>query len=541
MACNKTVVLGVMISALAIGAAAQETVMLPLGDPSLAYQVGSATAGQFYDCAAGKGVDLQGAVERLAGARVVLIGEDHTNMDEKRVQAELLKALAGRMAHPVLGMEFFQRGDDAVLARWTSGELTGDDFLLTSGWYDRGGYNWVYYAPIMDAARELGMPVVGLNVDRSIPRTVNRKGLEGLSPEQKAEVGEVRTDNSPQHRFLIARYFGDTVALLPPAWFDRMYAAQCLWDVVMARSVLAKLPPDGTMIVLVGSGHVAYGLGIARRIHEELARKGQPDISVATLVPVIAPAPEEGGEPHGHPMPGGGHGPGAGSGPPALFVRSLADVVAVFPNRGDVEEVPRLGLKLEEKDGAITVKRVWPETASEEAGVAKGDVITDLNGFPAGDIHHFRLALARLRWGDRMDLRVQRDGKAVDCSVLLEPELETVTREVAPGFKVEEAAALDPASAEPVKAAVKPDPKAEVHRTLILKKDVPQRVEVRHGKVLTAVHVLDPKGHVVRSLYRDPLHDGTVEIEYHRDADGAVTSIVRRDRAGQTIPFQTTP
>jgi hypothetical protein len=256
---------------------------------------------------------------------------------------------------------------------------------------------------------------------------------------------------------------------------------------------------------------------------------------VATFVPVVAPAPEEGGEPHGHPMPGGGHGHGAAAGPPALFVRSLADVVGVFPNRGDVEAVPRLGLKLEDKDGAITVKRVWPDTASDEAGMAKGDVIVDLNGVPAGDIHHFRLALARLRWGDRMDLRVQRDGTTVDCATLLEPELESVTRETAPGFKLEEAAALDPTSAEPVKAAEKPDPDTVVHRALILEKGVPQRVEVRRGKVLTEVHLLDPQGRVVRSLYRDPQPDGAVEIEYTRNAAGAVTSTVRRDRSGSEI------
>ncbi len=529
------VALGAAVVAMAFTVTAEETVMLPLGDPGRAYEVGSAVAGQFYDCAAGEVVDLQGAAQRLGGARVVLLGEDHTNMDEKRVQAQLLEALARTMTRPVLGMEFFQRGDDAVLARWARGELEGEDFLLASGWYDRGGYNWVYYAPIMETARKLGMPVVGLNVDRSIPRVVNRKGLEGLSAEQRAEVGEIDTAGSPQHRFLIARYFGDTVALLPPSWFDRMYAAQCLWDVVMARSILDKLPADGTMVVLVGSGHVAYGLGIARRIHEELASRGQPDISVATLVPVTAPMPEEDGEPHGHPMPGGGHGNGPAAGPPALFVRSLADVVAVFPNRGDLEEVPRLGLKLEEKDGAIAVKRVWPDTASDRAGVAKGDVITDLNGRPAGDIHHLRLALARLRWGDRMDLRVERDGETVDCAVLLEPKLESVTREVAPGWKVEDAAMVDPTSSRPVAAAPTPDPDTAVRRRLVLHKDVPQRVEVWRGESLVEVHMLDSGGRVVRSLFRDPLSDGAVEIEYRRDASGAVEGAVRRNRAGTVI------
>ncbi|MCG6963835.1 MAG: ChaN family lipoprotein, partial [Acidobacteria bacterium] len=272
-----------VVTMVAIGAGAGELDRLPLGPPELAYSTGSARAGQLYDVRAGKVISEAEALDRLAEARVILLGEEHTAIEQKQLQARLVDGLADRLSTLVLGMEFFHRGDDAVLARWTSGELSGDPFLLASGWYDRGGYNWVYYAPVMDEARRRGLRVVGLNVPREIPRAVSRGGLEALSPEQRAEVGDIQTAGSPQHRYLISRFFGDSVALMPGAWFDRMYAAQCLWDVVMARSILAKLPTDGAMVVVVGSGHVAYGLGIARRIHEELARRGEPDIRVATL------------------------------------------------------------------------------------------------------------------------------------------------------------------------------------------------------------------------------------------------------------------
>ena len=516
----------------ASGAAAEDLSMLPLGDPGRAYTVASVAAGSFFDCRTGEVLDLDAAADVLARARVVLLGEEHTSIDQKRLQARLLEALAARMEHPVLGMEFFQRDDDAVLARWTAGDLRGDEFLLASGWYDRGGYNWVYYAPIMETARTLGLPVVGLNVDRSIPRTVSRKGLEALGEEQRKIVGEVDVTGSPQHRYLIARYFGDTVALLPPAWFDRMYASQCLWDVVMARSILDKLPPDGTMVVLVGSGHVAFGLGIARRIHEELARRGEPDMEVATFVPVTAPAPDPEGEPSGHPMPGGQK---AGDGEPALFVRSVADVVAAFPDRGGVEEVPRLGLKLEEgEDGAILVKRAWPDSPSEAAGLAAGDRIVDLGGAEPADIHRLRLALARLRWGDRLDLRVERDGATVDCAVLLEPDVLTVERTVAPGWTVEPLGGFDPTAPSPV-IPLETRGAVDVHRRLVTREDGPSHVEIRRDGVLEEVHHLDRNGRVERSLFRTPLSDGTVEILYRRRADGTVESITRLDRSGTPV------
>ncbi len=516
------------------GAFAGDLDRLPLGDPDLAYLEGAARAGQLVDCRSGKIVDLDAAVAALARGRVILLGEDHTNLDEKELQARILAGLAGRLPHLVLGMEFFQRNDDAVLAKWTAGTLRGDDFLLASHWYDRGGYNWVYYAPVMEAAREHGLPVAGLNVPREIPRTVSRKGLVGLSPEQKAQVGPVDTGGSPQHHYLIRRYFGDTVAMLPGEWLARMYAAQCAWDVVMARSILDKLPPGGAMVVIVGTGHVAYGLGIARRIHEELARRGEPDIAVTTFCPVTAPAPEPPGEePHGHPMPGGAHAAGAGAGPPALFARSLADVVGVFANHGGVEAVPRIGLKLAEADGRIVVERAWPDTASAAAGLRKGDRVVDLGGRPFADIHHLRLALARLRWGDRFDMRVERDGATVDCAALLEPEIVSTETTVAPGWKVEPLAAFDPAAPAPVRAAPKAAPAAA--NRLVLHDGTPVRVETWSGKTLLAVHVLDENGRVVRSLYRDPLADGAVEVRYHRDAGGAVTSTERLDRAGRRM------
>jgi hypothetical protein len=137
---------------------------------------------------------------------------------------------------------------------------------------------------------------------------------------------------------------------MPPGWFDNMYAAQCLWDVIMARSILASLRREETLVVIVGTGHVAYGLGISRRISDELAAAGRPGLPMATFCPVIAPPPPDpDDDPAGHPM--GGRSQGMGAAPPASpasFTRTLADFVGVFPDAGGVEAYPQLGLQLAE-------------------------------------------------------------------------------------------------------------------------------------------------------------------------------------------------
>ena len=127
----------------------------------------------------------------------------------------------------------------------------------------------------------------------------------------------------------------------------------------------------------------------------------------------------------------------------------LADFVAVFEDDGGVEAYPAFGAKLEEKSGKIAVKRVWPDSAAEDAGLAAGDVIMDLAGWKPPDLPHLRLRLANLRWGDRLDLAVERNGERVFARALLEPLLVETERRVAPHWQVKDLPGFDPSRKVP--------------------------------------------------------------------------------------------
>jgi uncharacterized iron-regulated protein len=504
----------------------EELDLLPLGDSERAFLLGSAAPGGFYDTHAGQELSFDEMIDKFAKARVVLLGEEHTSMAQKLMHARILEALAERGVKLMLGMEFFVRDDNPSLASWTTGELDQEQLLDATGWYERGSYHFELYRPVMAVARKHEIPVVGLNVPREIARAINRGGIDGLSDEQRAEIGELNTGGSAQHRYLISRYFGETVAMLPPAWFNNMYTAQSMWDVVMARSILGALQDDVTMVVIVGSGHVAYDLGIPRRIDEELASQGKEQLPVEVLCPVTAPAPDPEGEPAGHPMGGMG-----GSGPaPAQFVRSLADVVAVFTSA--VEPFPRLGLSLKENDEGIVISMVLPDTKAKHAGFSSGDQVVDINGIIPSSLSHLRRLLAVQEWGQRLDLRIDRGEESFDIALLLYPQVESAETSVAAGWQLEPVAELDPTGSEPV---VSVDAEQIVRRVLVSQDGTPQRVEVWRGKLLDEVHELDDNHRVARSLYRQPLLDGAVEIHYQRAADGSVTDTSRYNRIGDQI------
>ena len=510
---------------------ADELDLLPLGGNGLELKLAAAPAGSFFDTAAATEVSLEELAAELVKAQVVLLGESHTDMAQKKFHGALFEAMAELKPDLVLGMEFFLGSDDEDLEAWGRGEIDETELLRQTGWYDRGTYNFGYYRPIMDVARARGIPVVGLNVPREIPRAVNRGGLESLTDEQRAMVGEVAVDGSDEHRYLISRYFGETVAMLPPGWFDNMYAAQCLWDVVMARSILAELGPGETMVVVVGSGHVAYGLGIARRIHDETAASGD-SVKVSTFCPVTAPPPDPDHDPMGHPMGGHGEDTSAPTEKPGRFTRSIADFVGVFPDTGGVVPYPTVGLRLGENEGEITVSMVWPDTAAASAGFESGDRILDLNGNTPSSLTELREWLAATSWNERLGFLVERDGSELEIGVLLYPEVDLTEPEAAPGWTVEPIGDFDPRVPLPV---IAPDGPPAARRVLVEKEDGPGWVEVWFGDVLEEVHELDADSLVVRSLYRTAKDDGTVEVRYLRGANGAVVDQNRFDRTGATL------
>lgn len=527
------ILIATMLTAAALPAAAEELDLLPLGGGELATSFGSAPAGSYVATASGRELSLDELAAELVKARVVLIGEAHTDIEQKVFHGALLEAMAGLKRDLVLGMEFFLRTDQEALDAWLAGTIDDGELLRRTAWYDRGSYRFEYYRPVMEVARSRGLRVVGLNVPREIPRAVNRGGLTALTDEQRAEVGNVVTGGSPEHRYLISRYFGDTVALMPPDWFENMYAAQCLWDVVMARSILANLRREETMVVIVGSGHVAYGLGISRRIADELAAAGRPATAVATFCPVTAPPPPDpDDDPAGHPMGGHGKGMEAAAASPASFTRTLADYIGVFPDVGGIEAYPQLGFQLAEGDGPPTVSMVWPDSAAAAGGLASGDRIVDVNGLQPASRSELRTLLAATEWRQRVGFLVERDGQQQEIAMLLYPRVDLSEPATAPGWSIAPAATVEPEAAEAVAAAAG-EPRAR--SILVSRVGFPQWLEIRAGKVLDEVHEVDADGKVVRSLYRMPQADGAVELRYRRDQAGVVISALRLDRTGREL------
>jgi uncharacterized iron-regulated protein len=195
-------------------------------------------------------------LETLTAAGIVLIGEHHTNPAHHAAQLSVIRALREAGGDIAIGLEMFRHDHQDALDRWVRGD--SDEAALKSVYRRDWNYPWELYSPIFAYARDHRIPMIGLNVPRDITRQVSRYGFESLSPEQKAILGDVTCDITPEYRDFIARAHGAHAH--GGLEFESFCEAQMVWDTAMAVHAVrfVEQHPGRILIILAGSGHARH-------------------------------------------------------------------------------------------------------------------------------------------------------------------------------------------------------------------------------------------------------------------------------------------
>ncbi len=85
------------------------------------------------------------------------------------------------------------------------------------------------------------------------------------------------------------------------------------------------------------------------------------------------------------------------------------------------KQKPYLGLRMEtSEDGGIVVQGVSPESPAAKAGVQSGDVIKSIDGKEVKDAGALLKVVGEHKTGDKIKLKVTREGKEIEVEVTLE-------------------------------------------------------------------------------------------------------------------------
>jgi uncharacterized iron-regulated protein len=385
-------------------AAAQDrTLDLPIGDPARSGRHAPVVLDAITDTRVNDTLTPSELAARLDDVQVLFVGEYHTSQAFHDVQFRVIQELQRRGRRVVIGLEMYPYPSQHWLDEFTSGQLTEEEFLTRSRWYGTWGYHWNYYRDIFLFARDHKLRLAAVNVPRPVVRTVREKGLDALDPATRAYLPPRIETDSEDHRRLFRAYFGEGDALHDPtranAAMDGMFQAQCTWDAAMAQGTIRALraadDPKAIAVVLVGIGHVAYGLGAERQAATFFNGR------MASLIPV--PVADE----QGHPV--------------TQVRASYASFVWGIPQEL-APTYPMLGLSTrDEKQGHehFTIIEVTKGQPAARAGIKPGDLLVSIDGVAIDDLLTMNRLMADKRWGDAVDVVIVRGTEKLAIRVVL--------------------------------------------------------------------------------------------------------------------------
>ena len=186
-------------------------------------------------------------VASMAQREVVLLGEQHDDADHHRWQLQMLAALHAQRPDMVIGFEMFPRRVQPALDRWVAGELSERQFLEQAEWDKVWSMPAELYLPLFHFARLNRVPMVALNVEQGLTRSIATRGWDAVPEAEREGVGRAAEPPPAYVDFLFGihreharmRGRGDKEASREEPAFRNFVESQLAWDRAMAEALVS--------------------------------------------------------------------------------------------------------------------------------------------------------------------------------------------------------------------------------------------------------------------------------------------------------------
>jgi len=328
-------------------------------------------------------------LQRAAQASVVMLGERHDSAEQHRWQLQTLAGLHAYRPNLVIGMEMFPRRVQPALDRWVAGETTERQFLAESDWRTVWGYDSQFYMPILHFARMNRIPIVALNVDRTLTTRAGREGWAQVPADQREGIGDPAGASEAYGDYLAEIYSahgrpGGAGAVKDDPAFQRFRDVQLLWDRAFAEGLASAHRRTGALAVgIIGGGHLEDRHGVPHQLDA---------LGIRDNIVLL---------------------PWSASRPCADLKPSFADAVFGVASDPETEEAtwrPRLGVSLAPLDDGIRIESVANDSVAAAAGLRTGDIILAAAGTPTSEVGKLVEIVSRQAPGTWLPLSVRREG-----------------------------------------------------------------------------------------------------------------------------------
>ncbi|MEK7877271.1 MAG: ChaN family lipoprotein [Pseudomonadota bacterium] len=341
----------------------------------------------------------------MASREIVLLGEQHDDADHHRWQLQTLAALHVLRPQMVIGFESFPRRVQPVLDRWIAGELTVKQFFEQTGWEKIWNFPPELYLPLFQFARINRIPIVALNVERTLTEAIANQGWDALPAAQREGVSRAAPVSNAYRDFLFdvfkehpRRRAGETGTPDKNDTAFRFFVeSQITWDRAMAEALARRLEAGSSaqrplVVGIMGNGHVRNGHGVPHQLRDLGVS------NIATLLPVDTRQDCE------------------------SISKGFADGVYAMPEiPSDKPPPPRLGVRLEEIDSSVTLAAVSSGSLAEQTGLRPGDRIVSIAGIPVVKSISVISAVRMQPDGTWLPMQIRRGTETLDVVIKFPP------------------------------------------------------------------------------------------------------------------------
>ena len=231
-----------------------------------------------WDVAGKTEISLEQAAAKLPSPGIVYVGEFHDNASHHAAQLAVIQSLDKHQRPVAVGLEMFQHIEQSILDAWVARALSEAEMrrAFARNW----GQDWHLYRDIFLYCRDRRIPMVGLNVPRSITRKVAQSGFESLTPEEIGKLPPIVCRVDREYEEFLRRVLGSHGS---ESGFRRFCEAQLVWDTAMAVYALEylKAHPGRTVVVLCGMIHAW------KKAAPEQATQQNAEIKQAVIQPSV--------------------------------------------------------------------------------------------------------------------------------------------------------------------------------------------------------------------------------------------------------------
>jgi len=196
-------------------------------------------------------------LDRLLPADVLLVGEQHDAAEHQLIERQIVEALVARKQLAALAIEMAESGNGTAHLPATASAAQVQTAL---GWDDKA-WPWAAYGPVVMAAVQAGVPVLGAN----LPRARMKDAMADVSLDVQLAPAALTTQEDAIR--------SGHCDLLPASQIRPMTRIQIARDRAMAQTLVAARVPGRTVLLVSGAGHTVPALGVPQQLPTDIQVK----------------------------------------------------------------------------------------------------------------------------------------------------------------------------------------------------------------------------------------------------------------------------